>query len=445
METEQLREIDIRNYWPPVVGNTDEFQQVAEAENPEFNTLQACIWRALQDSFVQDATEYGVKRWEKILNISPENGDTIETRKERILTHLNIKLSYTWRVLKQMLIGLLGEDNFTMTINNDTATLTVAVGLDTTEAQIADVKTLLDRVLPRNLVTEMEWADGLPMSYTRLEYLTGSGYQLLDTNLVPNDDFIISTRLQFVEFDPEESTYQPVGWFGTDAAERGVSFGYNTTGFAICRWVKWNSMWCYSLIPGVEFQLTYKKGEYIRRNFTNDTLHVISYEPEPIPADFSATIAFGHNKELVRQKNWKINYRWHEIYDGETLLMKLIPAIDNTGTPCMFDLVSRKTFYNSGTGDFLYPTDAAPAAAIGLDDKFYAQLTEHGVRRLYRVPKGYAGSVDEYAAQNGFKELVEPPMPLEGYWMPEWRETETQLILDWIETEPPTEEVTENE
>ena len=122
-----------------------------------------------------------------------------------------------------------------------------------------------------------------------------------------------------------------------------------------------------------------------------------------------------------------------------------VPALDPTGTPCMYDTVSRKPFYNSGTGDFLYPTNEAPAAVIDLDAKFYAKLTEHGVRRLYHVPKGYTGSMDEYAAKNGFKELVEPPMPQEGYWAPQWRETDTQLICEWVETEPPTEEGIEND
>ena len=104
---------------------------------------------------MQDATEYGVKRWEKILNISPENGDTLETRKVRILTYLTVKLPYTWRVLEQMLVGLLGEGNFTMKLNNDTATLKVVLSLETTQAQVTDIQTLLARVLPENLVTEI--------------------------------------------------------------------------------------------------------------------------------------------------------------------------------------------------------------------------------------------------------------------------------------------------
>lgn len=32
----------------------------------------------------------------------------------------------------------------------------------------------------------------------------------------------------------------------------------------------------------------------------------------------------------------------------------LIPSLDRNGIPCMFDLFSRNTFYNQGTGEFLY-------------------------------------------------------------------------------------------
>ena len=34
--------------------------------------------------------------------------------------------------------------------------------------------------------------------------------------------------------------------------------------------------------------------------------------------------------------------------------LNLIPAIDRNGTPCMYDTVSKQTFYNERTGDFLY-------------------------------------------------------------------------------------------
>ena len=34
--------------------------------------------------------------------------------------------------------------------------------------------------------------------------------------------------------------------------------------------------------------------------------------------------------------------------------LNLIPALDRNGTPCMYDTVSKQTFYNAGTGEFLY-------------------------------------------------------------------------------------------
>ena len=34
--------------------------------------------------------------------------------------------------------------------------------------------------------------------------------------------------------------------------------------------------------------------------------------------------------------------------------MNLIPALDRNGTPCMYDTVSKQTFYNAGQGSFLY-------------------------------------------------------------------------------------------
>jgi hypothetical protein len=55
------------------------------------------------------------------------------------------------------------------------------------------------------------------------------------------------------------------------------------------------------------------------------------------------------------------NYLFHGRYyylsaiQDNKLRVNLIPSIDITGTPCMFDLVSRKNFYNAGTGQFLIP------------------------------------------------------------------------------------------
>lgn len=43
-----------------------------------------------------------------------------------------------------------------------------------------------------------------------------------------------------------------------------------------------------------------------------------------------------------------------KIYDNDVLIQHLIPVLDSENTPCMYDKVTQKFYYNNGTGDFLY-------------------------------------------------------------------------------------------
>jgi hypothetical protein len=105
----------------------------------------------------------------------------------------------------------------------------------------------------------------------------------------------------------------------------------------------------------------------------------------------------------------------------------------------LFDLVSKKAYYNTGTGDFLYPTESTTYSLRRvLPD--WGQLTPHGLRRLYHAPAGYHGELYDYALENGYKPIVEPEKPEEGYWSPRWTETEDEIVLEWVEAEPPTDE-----
>lgn len=150
------RIIEIEKYWTDVVRNTAEFQQIANAQNPEFNTLVSCIQRILQDAFINDATEYGVERWEKILKIAPALTDSLETRKIRILTYLSYKTPYTWRTVERMIVSYVGESNYTMNYNNDTSILTVRVRTNDIN-QIELIGTMLNEVLPQNIIVDLAY------------------------------------------------------------------------------------------------------------------------------------------------------------------------------------------------------------------------------------------------------------------------------------------------
>lgn len=105
----------------------------------------------------------------------------------------------------------------------------------------------------------------------------------------------------------------------------------------------------------------------------------------------------------------------------------------------MFDMVTKKPFYNQGTGDFIYPTESSTYSLRRvLPD--WGKLTENGLRRLYHAPASYRGELIDYALENGYKPIVEPEKPETGYWSPRWTETEDEIVLEWVETEPPMDE-----
>lgn len=125
-------------------------------------------------------------------------------------------------------------------------------------------------------------------------------------------------------------------------------------------------------------------------------------------------------------------------------LRDMLPFLDETGTPCMFDKVTRKRFYNAGTGDFLYPTTST-TYSLRRPHAEYAKMTDTGIRRLYHVPADYEGSLEDYAIRCGYKQLIETESPNEEgkYYSFRWVETDDTLITEWFEVDPPQEEIIE--
>lgn len=144
------RTVAIEKYWPKVIGDMLEFQELAKAKNPEFDKAMKAVLRFLDDCFVQTSTLQGIERWENIYSITSYPTDTLEERRKRVLAVITRQLPYTIRALERMLEQLLGAGNFTVSVNHVTSTLTVLVNVRV-EHQLDDVKHLLDAVVPANL------------------------------------------------------------------------------------------------------------------------------------------------------------------------------------------------------------------------------------------------------------------------------------------------------
>lgn len=148
------RVTDILKYIPPVLRDYKEYKAIATAVNPELNLLWQAIEDALNDQFILDATENGVKRRESILKIIPKGTDTLDERKFRLIARENEKLPYTYRAMQQRLINLCGADGYSLTVNNNAFTITVRVDV-TNKSNYSDVAILIDKMAPENMVIDL--------------------------------------------------------------------------------------------------------------------------------------------------------------------------------------------------------------------------------------------------------------------------------------------------
>ena len=149
------RDVKIEGYWPKVVAKMREMGQIADAENAEFDLLWAAFSNFISDLFIKTATENGVLRWESILGIVPTSGASLADRKNVILTQVNIKVPYTWRIVKKIIAEFFGTTTFEMEYEIDFQTLTVS-GNGATESQISQLSEILKWILPAQIKLVMK-------------------------------------------------------------------------------------------------------------------------------------------------------------------------------------------------------------------------------------------------------------------------------------------------
>lgn len=284
---------------------------------------------------------------------------------------------------------------------------------------------------------------GLPTGYTALEYLEtdavsvdeARAYFLLPLNYDYTTDMVVTETehdLYEKEFTQAEGSNDGAQYqflsvdtaramrIGRSKTSRDLGSLLYPTGFALLRTVS----------TPYDFAVWSPGYQCITCIVAADTSYKIG-----VFCAFSATDNFRTYPFTGRKKSFRVSLNNATVYN-------LIPALDETGAPCMFDLVGRKPYYSEGPEDFTYPTVSGTrtyALRRMRPVAEYAKLTPRGIKRLYKLPANYSGSPEQYIAGNGYKRLVETSRPVEGYWVPEWHETETELVLDWREVEPPEE------
>lgn len=140
-------------YLPHVVRTYDIFQGIAEGEQPAFDMAWYNTDTLRDEQYIFSAEDIGLRRWERMLGILPKDTDTVEYRRDRIISRLNEELPYTLKQLRKMLDALCGKENYTLNLYEYTLTVKVAV---VAKRRFLDVVSLLERITPQNIFLDVQ-------------------------------------------------------------------------------------------------------------------------------------------------------------------------------------------------------------------------------------------------------------------------------------------------
>lgn len=141
----------LQDYLPPILLRTYEFPLLCDTEQPEIDRLHDAADAVLDAQFLSTAGEYAIQRYEKIFSVVPQDTDTLDERRFKVLTRINTQLPFSVRRLRQQLATLCGEDGYKLEVSGGKYTLSVKVALTAKRNQQA-VEELLADIAPANMV-----------------------------------------------------------------------------------------------------------------------------------------------------------------------------------------------------------------------------------------------------------------------------------------------------
>lgn len=141
------------DYLPPKLKEIKELADIQEAIEPELKQIEKTVRQYLINKNPLRADREGIEQWEAWLKITPDPNDSLRKRGERILSQLNERLPYTMPQLYNMLIGILGEENFTMDSPAGRAVLNVDI--NALSDAFDSVYRLLKHVVPAHVLWKL--------------------------------------------------------------------------------------------------------------------------------------------------------------------------------------------------------------------------------------------------------------------------------------------------
>ena len=195
---------------------------------------------------------------------------------------------------------------------------------------------------------------GLTEGYTAVNYLQSSGEQWINTEYILQSSDTVEFKAEYAQRGSlKHSTAYLCGSdrkFGSD-----FSISEDIEGGGI-RDVFGGTIIRSRAIPEVGTEFVVVSSISLLRVVVGETITEIpkgahTYTPVNFPVYLFTTNR--NNNAHIAAFIGKIYYAKINNGQGE-MTLNCIPCLDTEGVPCMFDLVSRKSFYNKGNGSFTW-------------------------------------------------------------------------------------------
>ena len=191
--------------------------------------------------------------------------------------------------------------------------------------------------------------EGLPDGYTQLEYLQSDGTQWINTEYILQNSDTVELKAEYVRRG--SLNYSTAYFCGSDITfESGFNFFEDSSVNYGIGGVSGSEKRYSGVCP--EIGTTFVVTSSI--SFLRVAVGEMIKEPSSLSLDWPLYLFTTNRKGTAFDAGLIGKIYYAKITNQGEITLNCIPCLDANGVPCMFDLVSRKSLYNVGTGSFTW-------------------------------------------------------------------------------------------
>lgn len=148
------RDIDISAYLPPFMVEYRELGKTLEVQNIELQRLEDRHWQEIDNRYITTADKDGIARFEELLGLTASDGDSLEIRRQKVISKWNDALPYNYAYLVKLLNANCGEGKYLIDLSKiKQYTLILRLMPDKKDA-IVELVRKIEAILPANIIID---------------------------------------------------------------------------------------------------------------------------------------------------------------------------------------------------------------------------------------------------------------------------------------------------